>query len=208
MVPHYSQANSKSFFSGFHFANPLRIPALIATTQHSVACPLGGGLNVYDKSSGKYNVMSILDLQGFNEARQQFALTKLRKSISYHIVKLFHGASVFRFKSLIVHDFSFLNFNQLNDQVLNDQTSYPLLIDYRDAGYIGLVSVGVFCFKRQLFIKTILSNCTGDKDPLFTTYAKFSEKLIFLKCQFFGKFCVRTEWMILNKYQIIRMTMP
>ena len=49
------------------------------------------------------------------------------------------------------------------------------------------------------------------RDHLFSTYAKFSEKLLFLtqsymfvsggnKWSFFGRFCVHTNWMIPNEF--------
>ena len=61
--------------------------------------------------------------------------------------------------------------------------------------------------------------------PSFSTYAKFSEKLTFLvpwythvglpisgsgvkKCYFFGKYCVRTKWMILLQAQLRSSYLP
>ena len=60
------------------------------------------------------------------------------------------------------------------------------------------------------FISTLNNIAKSHGDHSFSTYAKYSEKLIFLtldthtyvcvsrgkKCYFFGRFCVRTKWMI------------
>ena len=66
----------------------------------------------------------------------------------------------------------------------------------------GLIVAGLPSKIQQIFsLFLIVATSNIVKDHPFSKYAKFSEKLTFLTtcyAQFFGKFCVRTKWMIPN----------
>ena len=74
--------------------------------------------------------------------------------------------------------------------------------------YLSFISIRKSCKFLFMMVETPRKSETQIvKDHPFSTYAKSSEKLTFLtpwyaherkNCSFFGKYCVRTKWMITN----------